>query len=500
MNLHRRIPFVALLAGLALAGCPTPPVGPDGGPGPDEDGGTTQVTAETREGFTEAVARFMELRQAGNWSAEQCNAVASSFEEVSDDTSGGIAEALYARGVTFQQCNLHDQARQAFQAALELRADYPPALIQLGVYAMVDGDDAKAQQLFEKAYKADITAYEAYINLAILAFERGNFRPGQQAAEGAADVLIGSALAVQADAVVALENLARFFFDYSQLAEANQRFRRFALLVCQYAITKNPNYAPIYNLRGLIFLAEENIRAAIGDFRKVIERDPDNFEAHMNYASLNLGFRGYSEAQRSYAEALRVRPDSYDALIGLGVAIRGLASEQESMEGEGEYIEGTRYTYAMAVEKYEAAKQLDAARPEAYFNIALVQHRFTNITQPQQYDPAIASYREALGHCSGRPPEGSDMNYEELRAAIQENLDRAVKDQETLVQMQEMDRQVREADAAMAAAEAAAAAAEAAAAAQAAAQGGGETTPPPEGGGETTPPPEGTPAPEGGTP
>lgn len=484
MRVCRFIPFVALLAGLALAGCPIEPVEPGSeGPGTGAAGGATQVTAETREGFAEAVGQFLQIRQGGRWTTEQCNQIADAFQEVSEDTSDGIAEALYARGVTYQQCNLHDQARQAFQAALELRADYPPALIQLGVYALVDGDDAKAQQLFEKAYKADITAYEAYINLAILAFKRGNFRPGQQAAEGAADVLIGSALAVQADAVVALENLARFFFDYSQLSEANQRFRRFALLVCQYAITKNPNYAPIYNLRGLIFLAEENIRAAIGDFRKVIERDPDNFEAHMNYASLNLGFRGYAEAFRSYTEALRIRPDSYDALIGLGVAIRGLASEQESMEGEGEYIEGTRYTYAMAIEKYEAAKRLDPARPEAYFNTALVQHRFTNITTPEGYDPAIASYREALSHCSGRPPEGSGLDYDELRAAIQENLDRALKDQETLLKMQEMDRQTREAEAAMAAAEAAAAAAEAAAAAQAGQQGGAET-----------------PAPEGGTP
>ena len=474
MRVSRFVPFVALFVGFGLAGCPSEPVEPRGGGPAAGATGPTPVSEETREGFADAVRRFLEIRRGGRWTPEQCNEVADAFLEMSEDTSAGIAEALYARGVTYQQCNLHDQARQAFQAALEVRADYPPALIQLGIYALVDGDDAKAQQLFEKAYKADITAYEAYINLAILAFKRGNFRPGQQAAEGAADVLIGSALAVQSDAVVALENLARFFFDYSQLSEANRRFRRFALLVCQYAITKNPNYAPIYNLRGLIFLAEENIRAAIGDFRKVIERDPDNYEAHMNYASLNLGFRGYAEAYRSYSEALRIRPDSYDALIGLGVAIRGLASEQESMEGEGEYIEGTRYTYAMALEKYEAAKRIDPARPEAYFNIALVQHRFTNITTPEGYDPAIATYREALSHCSGRPPEGSGIDYDELRAEIQENLDRALKDQETLRQMQEMDRQAREAEAAMAAAEAAAA--------QAGQQGGAQT-PAPEGGG-----------------
>jgi tetratricopeptide (TPR) repeat protein len=498
MKLHQLIPVAALFV-LVAAGCPTEPVTPDGGGTPD-GGPVTLVTEAAREGFTEAVSRFLDVRRTGQpWNQAQCQEIADLFDDVSEEASDGIAEAIYARGVTFQQCGMHDQAKQAFQKALEMKADYPPALIQLGVYALVAGNDAEAEALFKKAYQADITAYQAYINLAVLAFTRGNFRPGQASAEGAADVLIGSALAVQADAVVALENLARFFFDYSQLSEQNQRFRRFAQLVCQYAITKNALYAPIYNLRGLIFLAEENIRAAISDFRKATELDPDYYEAYLNYASLNLGFRGYQQAQIAYEQALRIRPDSYDALIGIGVAIRGLASEQESLEGEGEMIEGTRYTYELAIQKYEAAKVLDANRPEAYFNIALIQHRFTNITEPEQYDPAIASYREALNRCRSQQANDSGIDYRELEAAIQDNLTRAEKDKETLIKMREMEAQTAAADAAMAEAERLMREQEAAAAAAAAAQGGGTEggTTPPEGG--TTPPEGGTTPPEGGT-
>jgi tetratricopeptide (TPR) repeat protein len=500
MKLHRIIP-VALLFVLSSAGCPTEPVEPDAGTG---DGGTieqTQVTAETREGFTEAVQRFLDVRRQNaearqSWTAAQCQEIADLFESVSDDSSNGIAEAIYARGVTYQQCGQHDQAKEAFRKALEMKADYPPALIQLGLYALLEGNNTEAENLFKKAYQADITAYQAYINLAVMAFNQGRFRPGQQAVEGAADVLIGSALAVQADAVVALENLARFFFDYSRSSEANQRFRRFAQLVCQYAITKNALYAPIYNLRGLIFLAEENIRAAISDFRKATELDPDFYEAYMNYASLNLGFRGYQQAQQAYEQALRIRPDSYDALIGIGVAIRGLASEQESLEGDGEMIEGTRYTYEMAVQKYEAAKQLDAARPESYFNIGLIQHRFTNVTQCNGYAPAIATYQEALTRCRAQQANNSGVDYRALETEIQANLERAQKDDETLCKMIEMEAQAAAADAAMAEAERLMREQEAAAAAAAAAKGG--TTP--EGGGTTTPPEGGTPAPEGGTP
>jgi tetratricopeptide (TPR) repeat protein len=491
MKRHLLVIVLALPAAV-LAGCPTTPVGPTGGPvGPTE--GPTQVSAETREGFTEVVERFMRIRQGGQaWTEAQCNEVADLFEEVSDDSSSGVAEAVYARGVAYQQCNLHDRAREAFQKALEIKQDYPPALVQLGLYALLNNNQSEAENYFNRAYRADIAAYQAYINLAVLAFEGGRFHPPQQC-EGCADTLIGSALAIQADAVVALENLARFYFQYSQLSEENRRFRRFALLVCQYALTKNSQYAPIYNLRALIYLAEDNIRAAISDLQKAITLDPEFYEAHMNYASLNLGFRGYQQALASYEQALTIRPDSYDALIGAGVAIRGLASEAEASEDEyggG----GGQYTYDMAIRKYEAAKQLDGTRPEAWFNIALIQHRFSNLSRPEQYDLPIGTYREALNRCRGqqqRPESGID--YRELETAIQENLDQAIKDQETLRQMQLMEQRAaeeqRQAEEAMRQVEAQQRAQEAANPPPPAPAPEGGETPPPEGG--ATPPPEG---------
>ncbi len=447
-----RSPFLNASLPLLLAaaiGCPStpPPVVPTGdGPGPTGP----VVPEEVREGFREAVAGFMEIRRSGRpWTREQCADMAERFEEVSEETRGGLAEAMYNRGVAFQQCGMHDEAKQAFSMALQIRQDYPAAIIQLGVYELLANNVARAEEHFLRVtdrFGLDPAAHQAYINLGVIAATRGNFQPGRAAAAASgprpADTEIGNALAIQADSVVALENLARFYFDYSNQSQANARFRRFAQLICSYAVSKNNLYAPIYNLRGLIYLREDNIRAAIGDFQKARTLDPDFYEAHLNYASLNLGFRGYAQALHAFREAIRIRPDSYDALVGLGVAIRGLASEAESGAGRSA---GEAHSYEAALEKYEAARRLDAERPEAYLNVALLYHGFLNDGSIAHCDRAVSAYDTAVQRAQAyRGNPGSGVDYAAIRQLAAQKLERARKDCETLRQLQAMEVQARE--------------------------------------------------------
>ena len=43
----------------------------------------------------------------------------------------------------------------------------------------------------------------------------------------------------------------------------------------------------------------------------------------MNYAAVNLSFRGFEQAQAAYQKALEMRPNDYDAHLGLALALRG---------------------------------------------------------------------------------------------------------------------------------------------------------------------------------
>src|SRR4029079_3964412 len=101
-----------------------------------------------------------------------------------------------------------------------------------------------------------------------------------------------------------------------------------AALVCSQAIKKDPHYPPIHNTAGLIENELGHGNHAGAELGRAVELDPGFFEAQMNYAALNLGFRGFEQAQAAYRRAIDVRPNDYDAHLGMAVALRGPITEE----------------------------------------------------------------------------------------------------------------------------------------------------------------------------
>jgi len=112
--------------------------------------------------------------------------------------------------------------------------------------------------------------------------------------------------------------------------------------------------------------------------------DPDFFEAHMNYAAVNLSFRGFEQAEAAYREALRLRPNEFEAHLGLALAIRGQISPANRDEKMPD------------AEKHLAeAKKIAANRPETYYNEAILTQEFKAKSQPDD-DKSIAMMKVAI--------------------------------------------------------------------------------------------------------
>src|SRR5262249_55215508 len=101
---------------------------------------------------------------------------------------------------------------------------------------------------------------------------------------------------------------------------------------------------------------------SFGTARKL---DPTFFEAHMNYAAVNLQFRGFAQAEQAYRDALKIRGNDYDAHLGLALALRG-------------EINDTNFDAKLkeAESEIESAKKIDDKRPEAYFNQGVLVQEF----------------------------------------------------------------------------------------------------------------------------
>jgi tetratricopeptide (TPR) repeat protein len=136
-----------------------------------------------------------------------------------------------------------------------------------------------------------------------------------------------------------------------------------AALVCSQAIAKNASYAAIHNTEGLIMIELGQVNGAVAAFAAAAKLDARSFEAQMNLAAVNLSFRGFEQAQRAYARALELRPNDYDAHLGLAVAMRGPLTGTES-----DYPRRV----AAVTSEIEAAKKSNPERPDAYFNEGIV--------------------------------------------------------------------------------------------------------------------------------
>jgi len=138
-----------------------------------------------------------------------------------------------------------------------------------------------------------------------------------------------------------------------------------AALVASQAIQKNPSYAPIQNTAGLIQNELGKINLAVQFFQNAAKLDPQFFEAQMNYGEVNLSFRGFSPAEGAFRKALAMRPNDYDAHLGLALALRG-------------QITDSNYDAQVAAVQAEldACKKLDAQRPDAYYNEGILTQEF----------------------------------------------------------------------------------------------------------------------------
>jgi tetratricopeptide (TPR) repeat protein len=103
----------------------------------------------------------------------------------------------------------------------------------------------------------------------------------------------------------------------------------------------------------------------------------------MNFAAINLSFRGYDKAEGAYRKALEMHPNDYDAHLGLALALRGQISD----------VNYDKQVAAVQAE-LEACKKIDGARPDAYFNEGILTQEY-KAKGAGGTDKAVAVYNQA---------------------------------------------------------------------------------------------------------
>ncbi len=390
MKIHRIVGLAALIAfAAACGGSKDPAKNPDStkvGPG-----GVPAVVAKK---FDDALAEMVRRDEKADWSDASCTSVAQQFldavKEQKEAVNKPLPEGMYNAGLAYQRCAKHEEAKAQFSAALSANPGFHRAKVQLALYDYRDKGDAVLDQTITKLNDAVIEAkfqnVDALVNLAMLQMKRNGPASGTGCKDDmdCAKLNVQRALAIDDGYMPAFNQLAIYYMNQARArgqretgkkrrmvaadgekTELSGQMLDLAALVCSQAIRKNAKYAPIYNTLGLIQVEQRNINNAVQAFNTARTLDPNFFEAQMNYAAVNLSFRGFDKAEEAYRAALKMQPNNYEGRLGLALAIRGQINDS-NLDAK----------MAEADAELQKAKQLDGSRPEAYFNEAILIQEF----------------------------------------------------------------------------------------------------------------------------
>lgn len=420
---------LSIFACLALLGAGTgcdgdaPVKDPSKVTGPVDNTGNP-VSKEAADKYAAALAEMDKLdKTAGGWTPETCKSVADQFLRAAElqqsEMDKYFATAVYNAGAAHHRCQNVEEARKLYKEVLDKDEKFHRARVQLARFDLAASNDTETEKAMGEFTRAvtdsDYQNVEALVELARLQMRRNNAVTDEDGPNDfeRAKKNLQRALAVDDAYMPAFNQLALYYLERarqnagdksssSSVARGAKKTKvdsqaiDLALLVASQGIRKNPNYGSIHNTAGLIYVEIGDLNNAVTRFGTARQLDPNFFEAHMNFAAVNLMFRGFSKAEDAYRQATKLRPTDYDAHLGLALALRGQADS--APDGEKKLVE--------AEELIKKAKGLDGARPEAYFNHAILVQGYRGKSAGEAgnkaLEEAIALFQEFAKKAEGK--------------------------------------------------------------------------------------------------
>ena len=411
-----------------LFGC-----GPSSGPGGPAAKDPTGKTITTGSGqavsevaatkFKQGLDQLAQHDKAKDWSDASCTSTSQLFLDAAADQGKPFAEAQYNAGLAVLRCKKNAEAKALFQKALEADSKFHPAKTQLVLMSYYESGEKNVDQAITDMRQtavvdAQYKNVEALVALAMLYMKRGN---NVADSDGANDYqrakrYLQSALAVDDGYMPAFNQLAIFYLESAKQAAGMEKTSKSATniskkkktasqameladLVCSQAVRKNPNDPVIYNTLGMIQVELGNLNKAVEAFDKARQKDPNFYEAQMNFAAVNLQFRGFPKAEEAYRAVLKNRPNDYDARLGLALALRGQINDvnfDSFVKESGEHL--------------AKAKELAPDRPETYYNEAILtqEYKTKTATDPNKAEPILLAAKDLFGQFVTKAGSGAE--------------------------------------------------------------------------------------------
>ena len=258
------------------------------------------------------------------------------------------AEELFKKGVEAYRAKDSSRAMDFFEESVDVDASLSEAYFNIGLIHWEKGDEDEAKEWFAKAQAkgnkvADGLALQGAKKLAegdqmvamnlfrqAVAIDPFNAPANLNLAQDArargdfkgARRLVRTALKQDGKNPAAYAVLARIYYDQSRLVLAK--------LVCQSGLELDKQSARLHNTLGLIHLKEDDQKRAIRDFVRATEAEPTFVAAKLNLGAVALRYKDYQLAYTQFANAVKLEPKNQMAILSYGVAARSLGKLEEA--------------------------------------------------------------------------------------------------------------------------------------------------------------------------
>lgn len=280
------------------------------------------------------------------------------FEEAANAVPNFYA-AWFNAGAAAERAGDLATAERHYRKALEVRADYGPALTNLYLLLKKKGDTSGANAVVDKALSSHPRRAGPHLAAAMRAYSERNFNKTKEEAL--------AAIRIDERTVAAMRLMGAVFREEKRFETA-----KFAL---ENALVLEPGNALLHLDLGHVKLALEDEKGARESFEKAVKLRPNLAEAQEQYGILMERYGDADVAVEAYRKAVALRPNSAEAQLHLG---NGLRSQKK---------------YAEAEAAYKKALEIDPSLHITHFNLGLLymDNEIAGRDALEQMEAALAS-------------------------------------------------------------------------------------------------------------
>ena len=262
-------------------------------------------------GAVSAIWKMRQKRQwkklAVSWAIVLTVGVASSSTgPFSEERLDYEAELYYGLGSTFDEWGKVEEAKTAYDRALDLRADYTEAHYNLANILKAQGRLEEAIEHYGRALQTEPDSVELRNNFGAALKTQGQIDQAIEQWEKAVELVPSDPFAHF--------NLA--------LALAEQGKYDLSLKHAEEALRRRPDWVEVHVDLGMILLQRGEIDKALGHFKEALRIRPAHADAHSGLG-IALGSKGeLDEAIEQFRQTIKLEPGHTEARYNLGYALQ----------------------------------------------------------------------------------------------------------------------------------------------------------------------------------